>query len=162
MSRNNSSCAGAIAVRLTTAVVLGLVLSFTAFAATFTVTKVADTNDGVCDADCSFREAVAAANAAAGDDSVAFDPTVFNVAQTITLSGGAINITGTQALSIAGTGSTLLTIDGSTNGIIFVTPASTATISNLKITGSTGGNTGRIQNNGNLTLNNVVVNNSAY
>ena len=32
-------------------------------AATFTVTKIADTNDGVCDADCSLREAVAAANA---------------------------------------------------------------------------------------------------
>jgi CSLREA domain-containing protein len=31
---------------------------------TFTVTKTADTNDGVCDADCSFREALAASRAA--------------------------------------------------------------------------------------------------
>jgi CSLREA domain-containing protein len=31
---------------------------------TFTVTKTADTNDGVCDADCSFREALTAAEAA--------------------------------------------------------------------------------------------------
>jgi len=30
-----------------------------ALAATWTVTKTADTNDGVCDADCSLREAVA-------------------------------------------------------------------------------------------------------
>ena len=39
---------------------------------TFTVTKVADTNDGVCDADCSFREAIVAANANAGLDTIAF------------------------------------------------------------------------------------------
>jgi uncharacterized repeat protein (TIGR01451 family)/CSLREA domain-containing protein len=31
--------------------------------ATFTVTKTADTNDGFCDADCSLREAIGAANA---------------------------------------------------------------------------------------------------
>src|SRR3954464_15043943 len=29
----------------------------------FTVTKTADTNDGICDADCSLREAIRAANA---------------------------------------------------------------------------------------------------
>ena len=32
----------------------------------FTVTKTADTADGACDRDCSLREAVDAANAAAG------------------------------------------------------------------------------------------------
>lgn len=45
---------------------------FVAPEATFTVTKTADTADGTCDADCSLREAVIAANAAAGLDSVAF------------------------------------------------------------------------------------------
>ena len=34
----------------------------TASGADFTVTKTADTNDGVCDADCSLREAVEAAS----------------------------------------------------------------------------------------------------
>lgn len=34
----------------------------------FVVTKTADTADGVCDSDCSLREAVIAANATAGDD----------------------------------------------------------------------------------------------
>ena len=39
------------------------------YAAAFTVTKPDDTNDGVCDAsDCSLREAIVAANAAAGAD----------------------------------------------------------------------------------------------
>ena len=34
-------------------------------AAVYTVTKIADTNDGVCDVDCSLREAVAVSNATA-------------------------------------------------------------------------------------------------
>ncbi|MEO8673050.1 MAG: Calx-beta domain-containing protein [Tahibacter sp.] len=38
--------------------------------ATFTVSKTADTNDGTCNADCSLREAIGAANAAAGADSI--------------------------------------------------------------------------------------------
>ena len=54
-------------------------------AATFTVTKTADTNDGTCDADCSLREAIITANAAAGAD-------------VITLPAG------TYILSIAGPG----------------------------------------------------------
>lgn len=42
------------------------------FAATYTVTKTADTNDGTCDADCSLREAVAAANSNSGNDEIDF------------------------------------------------------------------------------------------
>ena len=37
---------------------------------TFIVTKTADTNDGVCDSDCSLREALAAANAAPDADTI--------------------------------------------------------------------------------------------
>jgi CSLREA domain-containing protein len=44
-----------------------------AAALTLTVTKTADTNDGACDADCSLREAIVAANAAAGADTIAFN-----------------------------------------------------------------------------------------
>jgi CSLREA domain-containing protein len=36
------------------------------------VTKSADTNDGVCDADCSLREAIRVANATAGADTITF------------------------------------------------------------------------------------------
>lgn len=43
------------------------------YAATYTVTKTADTNDGTCDADCSLREAVASANDNAGADTIEFD-----------------------------------------------------------------------------------------
>jgi CSLREA domain-containing protein len=44
-----------------------------AASATYTVTKTADTLDGTCDADCSFREAVVAANANAGFDEIDFN-----------------------------------------------------------------------------------------
>ena len=48
---------------------LAILIAVTAFpgqaqAATFTVTKTADTADGTCDADCSLREAIIAANIA--------------------------------------------------------------------------------------------------
>ncbi len=41
--------------------------------ATFTVTVAADTDDGTCDADCSLREAIDAANANDGVDTIDFD-----------------------------------------------------------------------------------------
>jgi CSLREA domain-containing protein len=47
---------------ITAAGVLALVLAAPAGAATFTVTKTADTNDPACNADCSLREAIVAAN----------------------------------------------------------------------------------------------------
>ncbi len=52
--------------------------------ANFAVTKTADSNDGACNADCSLREAVIAANTAAGADSISF------------------NVNGTFQLTIAG------------------------------------------------------------
>ncbi|HLM60606.1 MAG TPA: CSLREA domain-containing protein, partial [Pyrinomonadaceae bacterium] len=51
-------------------------------AATLTVTKIADTNDGACDADCSLREAIAAANPAGGDEIVFASP-LFDTPQII-------------------------------------------------------------------------------
>ena len=38
------------------------------FATTFPVTKTADTDDGICDPDCSLREAIDAANSNPGWD----------------------------------------------------------------------------------------------
>lgn len=54
----------------------GLIMSILIFSAgelkaeTFAVTKTADTNDGACDSDCSFREAIVAANARLGEDNI--------------------------------------------------------------------------------------------
>ena len=52
---------------------LGTVAPPAQAATTFTVTKTADTNDGTCDADCSLREAIVAANALGGTDTIAFN-----------------------------------------------------------------------------------------
>jgi CSLREA domain-containing protein len=42
----------------------------TVYAATFVVTKTDDTNDGVCDTDCSLQEAITAANALPDADAI--------------------------------------------------------------------------------------------
>src|SRR5215204_3350483 len=60
----------------------------TASAATWTVTKAANGNDNICDADCSLREAVF--NAETGD-TVVFNSNL--IGQTITLGGSEIVIT---------------------------------------------------------------------
>ena len=52
------------------------------------VTKIADTNDGVCDiADCSLREAIGAANALPGADTIVFDASVVPGTFTLTIPG---------------------------------------------------------------------------
>src|SRR5581483_11500149 len=68
-----------------------------AAAASFVVTKLADTNDGVCDADCSLREAMTAAMAAGSGNTV-----TFGLGGTFTLNSTLPVITTT--LSIDGTG----------------------------------------------------------
>jgi CSLREA domain-containing protein len=138
-----------------------LVLTCASFAATFTVTKTADTNDGVCDSDCSLREAIAAANAAATDDIIAFDPTVFGTARSVTLNnanGGGLVIANNGSLTLNGPGSQLLTINGNNNTIVFNISGSAGGGANVSISGVTitGGN-GAFLNSGTLTLTNVSV-----
>ena len=111
-------------------------------AATFAVSKTADTNDGVCDADCSLREAIVAANAAAGGDTI-----TFGVAGLFTISGSALpQITG--SLVVNGTSAPgwasapVVRIDGaglaSGNGLSFAAGASSSSISALAVTGFPG------------------------
>lgn len=136
----------------------------TVSAATFTVSKTADTNDGTCDADCSLREAIGAANAAAGDDIIAFG-SIFTSAQTITLSAGEMVIANNGSLTINGTGADLLTIDGNNTGRILTNGVSAVTIINgatfTRGTGAGAADTGRagaIYNfGGNLTINNSII-----
>jgi len=72
-------------------------LAQTTFSATYTVTKIADTNDGMCNADCSLREAIAAANASADNDAIEFSTTLFSTAQIIVLSGTDLIISKPQS-----------------------------------------------------------------
>jgi CSLREA domain-containing protein len=128
---------------------------------TFIVTKIADTNDGVCDADCSLREAIAAANVDAGASNITF---ALPPDSTITLSNGELTIN--SNLTIDGTSSPRLIVDANNTSRVFVVNAGVeATIANLTATKghdirfvSSGG--GGIFNAGTLTLTNVTVSNS--
>ncbi len=140
-------------------------MTASASAATYTVTKAADTNDGVCDSDCSLREAVAAAIATPDDDIIVFDSSVFSTAQTITLSGTDILITTNGTLTINGPGSSLLTISGNNQSRIFTNNTAAVTIiRGIRFTAGNGasatatGRAGAVYNNGgNLTLDQVII-----
>jgi CSLREA domain-containing protein len=77
-------------------------------AATYTVTKTADTNDGTCDADCSLREALAVANGNAGADTIDFniqntDPNYDSNADTWTITlGSGLTISVNESITIDG------------------------------------------------------------
>ena len=148
--------------------VLAIGLSQVVFGATYTVTKIADTNDGTCDSDCSLREAVVAANGTVDSDMIVF-AALFNIAQTITLGGTDIIITNNGTLSIVGPGNNKLTVSGNNVSRVFTNnTGSVATISNLRVTGGTGvstvstGRGGGVYNSGGtLTLDNLVINGNA-
>ncbi|HZH33901.1 MAG TPA: choice-of-anchor Q domain-containing protein, partial [Pyrinomonadaceae bacterium] len=139
-------------------------LAQAAFPATYTVTKIADTNDGTCDADCSLREAIAAAVATVDDDTIQFS-TLFNTSQTIVLSGTDLIITNNGILTINGPGANLLTVSGNNVSRVFTNNTGAVTnINNLRITGGNGASSvttgrggGAYNSGGTLTLTNVVV-----
>jgi CSLREA domain-containing protein len=93
--------------------------------ATFTVTKTADTNDGSCNADCSLREAISAANASAGADTVIVPAGTYTLTRTNTggtnednNSTGDLDINGAIAITGAGAGVTIIQAGTTTsNGI---------------------------------------------
>jgi CSLREA domain-containing protein len=93
-------------------------------ATTLVVTKPDDTNDHVCDADCSLREAIDTAHPG---DTISFSP---DVRGTSTLTLGDLVID--QPVTIVGPGQSLLTISGGdTQRIFTITPAGALTASGL-------------------------------
>jgi CSLREA domain-containing protein len=97
----------------------------TAAAATRTVTKAADTNDNICNVDCSLREAVAVAVAG---DTIVFVPGLGG--QTITLTNGLIKIN--KNLVIKGVDG--LTISGNNaSRIFYITDGVSVSIDNLDL-----------------------------
>ncbi len=106
-------------------------------AATFTVDDLSDgtANASHCEADsppaggdCSLRDAVAAANAAADSDTINF-----SVTGTITLSEGEIAIS--EDLAITGPGADMLTVDADGNSRIFLVDDSTVAKKVVSLTG---------------------------
>lgn len=105
--------------------------------AAFVVTKTADTNDGACDADCSLREAITAANASASNDMITFSASANG---TITLGSALPNLANNGTLMITGPGASQLTVQRSTAGgtpefrIFAINGGATVNLSALTIT----------------------------
>lgn len=76
-----------------------------------TVTQTTDSADGICNADCSLREAITAANATSGADIITLP------AGTYTLTLGDLNIT--DDVTINGAGAAVTIIDGNAAARIF-------------------------------------------
>jgi CSLREA domain-containing protein len=113
-----------------------LLLTATINAATFTVTKTADTNDFVCDADCSLREAVDAANNDGAPSTILFDSSLSF--QTVLVTGGEL-VTRFEPLTINGLGAHKLTISGGgVNRIFAIVDNPAFTLTAVRITGGNG------------------------
>ena len=151
---------------------LALAFSADAHAANFVVTNNSDgQTNGICEAKdtndgCSLREAVDAANNTADDDTITFDADAFGAAQTITLGGTALSLNDNGAISIDGSTTAGVTIDGNNQSGVFTVTASNAALKGLTITrgggaGSNGNiyysNGGGISNQGTLTLSNSTI-----
>lgn len=134
--------------------------------ATFTVTKTADTADGSCDADCSLREAVIAANESPGDDTITLPPGTFlltNNGSDGDNTAAARDLDITDNTNIAGAGARATIVDGNgavtADRVFNIAAGASVTISGLTVSGglaiaATGGG---IRNSGNLILSHVKV-----
>jgi CSLREA domain-containing protein len=131
---------------------------------TYTVTKTADTNDGVCDADCSLREAVGASNAnVGGADQINFAASL--AGQTITLTAGQLSLNDTSGtLTINGLGATQLTVSGNNASRVFnVGSGANVSVSGLTVTAARASGDGGAFAAGTssiLTLNSLRLNNN--
>jgi CSLREA domain-containing protein len=130
-----------------------------AFATDFTVTKTADTADGVCDADCSLREAIIAANANPGADRV-----ILGSGLTYTLTLGPADPPGVivpgsgdldvlDALTIEGNGSTINA--AGLDRVLNIQGSFLVTLNNLVITG--GSASGFLSLGGGVLIRNAIV-----
>lgn len=110
-------------------------------ATTYVVTTTNDDN-GTCDASCSLREAITAANARAGLDTITFSPTVFSPAAPGTITLGSIlpALTDSAGVQIVGNRNAAGAwgVVVSRNDDLFVLQSASNTIAHLEITGATG------------------------
>ena len=160
-------------VRLAASLCLALAMLLAAYsvdAAVYTVNKTADTNDGTCNADCSLREAITAANGTVDNDEIVFALPLFGTPQTITLASGELTVANNGSLLIDGPGANLLTISGNNASRILVSGANVVvSIEGIRFTGGNGmgtvntGRGGAIYNVGGTMLlaNSILTGNSA-
>jgi CSLREA domain-containing protein len=123
----------------------------------FIVTTTADHNDGACNAtDCTLREAIIAANANGGADTIIFGNGVTGI---VTLQSALGTLTVTDSVTIIGPGADSLSVSGNSLLRPFRFAGGTSTISGLTIKGgnppNNAGNTigGGLVNQATLTIN---------
>lgn len=129
------------------------------YAATFTVTKTTDTNDGACDADCSLREAIVAANATAGADIVTLTSgstyilSIAGAGENASATGD-LDVTDAAGVTINTSGAGTATIDANDiDRILDVRPGGALTLTNITITdGSASTNGGGLFVDGSTTI----------
>ncbi|MFO0968633.1 MAG: right-handed parallel beta-helix repeat-containing protein [Gemmataceae bacterium] len=124
---------------------------------TFTVTNANDSGAG------SLRQAILDANAAPTADTIVFS-SLFNSAQTITLTSGVLTFTGAATTTIQAPASNLLSVSGANTQQVFqVNSGASAALSGLTITAGriASGNGGGVVNNGTLVLTDCSVSGNA-
>ncbi|MEX2196802.1 MAG: choice-of-anchor Q domain-containing protein [Thermoleophilaceae bacterium] len=130
---------------LIAAVAAALLAPAAAHGATFTVTKQTDTADGACDADCSLREAVIAANATTNHDVIVLPAG----AHTLTIDGpgedaaatGDLDLTRNVSFRGAGSGAGGTTVDAgpiADRAFHVLGPSGEGDFQDLRITGGDG------------------------
>jgi len=158
----------ALCVPITLLVSAGLSAALPAAAGTYLVTVTADSNDGVCDAHCSLREAIVAANSDPDPDTVSLPA---DVPYTLEIAGRFEDASATGDLDIAhimqlvGSGAAGTIIDGGAlDRVIDIRPGAVVTITGVTIqNGDTGTSQGEnfgggiYIEEGTLTLNDSIV-----
>lgn len=132
---------------------------------TLVVTKLANSNDNVCDTDCSLREAVYAASVDPGTDNITMAANVFGtmiVGTEIDIENNDVNIIGYPSIS-----SNTLIISGNNTSRVFDIDNSNVTMTGFTIAHGNGagssqpfGGGGMLVYGGNLTLNQIIVRNN--
>lgn len=111
----------------------------TAAPQTFTVTKTVDTADGVCGADCSLREAISAANANPGSDTIILPAGTYTLTLTTTLENdnadGDLDIRDNLTLSGAGAATTTIIAAGG-DRVFHLLAAAAVTITGVTLRGN--------------------------
>ena len=171
----NSETALKAAIRLAFFILIIVSAAAAANAATFTVTTLGDHTPNACDAECTLRDAVEAANASAGADVIDFQSGLTGTITLDSAAGGQLLIT--DSVTINGPGARVLSVSGGGTSRVFqINPillggGTVVNISGLTITGGNGavnstilgvpitpGPGGGIFNTGGATLNLIEVN----
>jgi len=130
---------GAMAIAIILAVALAAPTSALAAGATFTVTKTADTNDGACNANCSLRDAIIAANVTPGEDIIILPAGTYTTTNELDITG--VGFPQVSSLHIIGAGARTTTVAGDGTSRVFDVHGegfNSVTMSGLTVTGGGG------------------------